>query len=111
MTSRRSTRISADEPLADCLAVAREAGFEPMFEEVARKELTMNGRAWEALRRRSEGRRQGSTDGIDVAEVDGSGVAEDHHDVEAWPEASATGTAPEEPAPRQEPAPSQEPAP
>jgi hypothetical protein len=47
----------ADESLVECLAVAREAGFEETFEEVARKELTMNGRAWDAARRRSEGRR------------------------------------------------------
>jgi hypothetical protein len=47
----------ADESLVECLAVAREAGFEATFEEVARKELAMNGRAWDAARRRSEGRR------------------------------------------------------
>ncbi len=47
----------ADESLVECLAVAREAGLEPTFEEVARKELAMNGRAWDAIRRRSTGRR------------------------------------------------------
>ena len=50
----------ADESLLECLAVAREAGFEATFEEVARKELGMNSRAWDALRRRSEGRRHRS---------------------------------------------------
>ena len=47
----------ADEPLVECLAVAREAGFESTFEEVARKELGMNGRTWDAVRRRAMGRR------------------------------------------------------
>ena len=49
----------ADESLVECLALAREAGLEATFEEVARKELAINGRAWEAVRRRSEGRRHG----------------------------------------------------
>ncbi len=46
-----------DEPLVEMAAVAREAGIGAMFEEVARRELTLNARAWEGLKKRSLDRR------------------------------------------------------
>jgi peptidase M48-like protein len=47
-----------DESLIECLAVAREAGIDAAFEEVARKELAPNARTWEALQRRAADRRR-----------------------------------------------------
>lgn len=46
-----------DEPLVECLAVARETGVEPAFEAVAKQELAINNRSWEVLKRRAAGRR------------------------------------------------------
>jgi len=47
-----------DESLVECLAVAREAGIDAAFEDVARKELAPNARTWEALKRRAADRRR-----------------------------------------------------
>ncbi len=47
-----------DEPLVECLAVAREAGIEPAFETLVKKEMGTNAKSWESLRRRALGRRQ-----------------------------------------------------
>jgi len=82
-----------DEPLVECLALAREAGVETTFEEVAKKELALNHRAWDALRKRARGRRMAvaapeapapgtaatSTDGaIDAqSSINGEGVGTD----------------------------------
>ena len=49
-----------DEGLVETLAVAREAGIASAFEEVARRELSINARTWEAIRRRSAERRASS---------------------------------------------------
>jgi hypothetical protein len=47
-----------DESMIECLAVAREAGIDAAFGEVARKELAPNARTWAALERRALDRRQ-----------------------------------------------------
>jgi hypothetical protein len=47
-----------DEALVECLAVAREAGIEKAFEDVVKKELGVNARAWGSLGHRAVGRRQ-----------------------------------------------------
>ena len=47
----------ADEALVECLAIARVAGIEAAFEDVAKKELGVKARAWDALGRRAMGRR------------------------------------------------------
>ncbi len=62
-----------DEPLVECLAVAREAGIEKAFEDVAKKELAVQARAWETLKRRAAERRQAATD----AEVEAVVIATD----------------------------------
>lgn len=48
-----------DEALAEVAAVAREAGLAASFEEVARRELGLSQRSWDALIRRSRDRRTG----------------------------------------------------
>ena len=53
-----------DEPLVECLAVAREAGIESAFEDIARKEMGTNAKAWEAVRRRSTDRRQATVPAV-----------------------------------------------
>ena len=47
-----------DEALVECLAVAREAGIEKAFDDVAKKELGVKPRTWESLGHRAAGRRQ-----------------------------------------------------
>lgn len=68
-----------DEPLVECLAVAREAGIEKAFEDVAKKELALQTRAWESLRRRAAERRQAATG----AEVDAIVVPTGPHSFES----------------------------
>ena len=46
-----------DEPLVECLAIARQVGIASTFEEVARRELSIKDRAWDTIRTRSAGRR------------------------------------------------------
>lgn len=49
-----------DEAIVEVLAVTREAGLAATFEEVARKELGLNQRAWDAFAKRSRDRRVGA---------------------------------------------------
>lgn len=51
-----------DEGMAEVLAVARETGLAAAFEEVARKELGLGQRAWDALAKRSLDRRVGAVE-------------------------------------------------
>ena len=50
-----------DEPLVECLAVAREAGIEPAFEALVKKEIGASAKSWESLRRRALERRRESS--------------------------------------------------
>jgi hypothetical protein len=64
-----------DEALVECLAVAREAGIEKAFEDVAKKELGVNARTWVSLGHRAVGRRQALPMEEGPAPIDATGPA------------------------------------